>query len=115
MIINRHDNNANPPQMTIYMRTSAVGESSAGETTQPASSRTNLSKAQPPRPDEKTVVIDMKNKHSSDILENFIAETQAKVLQPTSAEIAEIQSLETMSKQANVDKERVRTLRAEKK
>lgn len=99
--------------MTIYMRTSATP--STAETSQPASSRTNLSKAQPPTADEKIVTIDMKNKHSSDILEYFLAETRAKVLQPTNAEIAEIQSLEAMNKQAVLDRERVRALRAEKK
>lgn len=57
----------------------------------------------------------MKNKHSSDILEYFLAETRGKALQPTSAEIAEIQHLEGMNKHAIVDRERVRTLRAEKK
>ncbi|OAQ72930.1 50S ribosomal protein Mrp49 [Pochonia chlamydosporia 170] len=113
MILNRHDSNALPPVMTIYMRTSATA--STAETSQPASSRTNLSKAQPPSADEKIVTIDMKNKHSSDILEYFLAETRAKVLQPTNTEIAEIQSLEAMNKQAVLDRERVRALRAEKK
>ncbi|KAG8405351.1 hypothetical protein J3458_022011 [Metarhizium acridum] len=123
MILNRHDDNAAPPIMTIYMRASGGTSSSsssssaaaAAETSQPASSRNNLSKAQPPGADEKVVTIDMRNRHSSDILEFFLAETRARALQPTSAEIAEIQSLEAMKKQGNVDRERVRALRAEKK
>ncbi|KID95745.1 Ribosomal protein/NADH dehydrogenase domain protein, partial [Metarhizium majus ARSEF 297] len=115
MILNRHDDNAAPPVMTIYMRASAGTSSSAAETSQPASSRTNLSKAQPPGADEKVVTIDMRNRHSSDILEFFLAETRARALQPTSAEIAEIQSLEAIKTQGGVDRERVRALRAEKK
>ncbi|KAF5137520.1 hypothetical protein E5D57_001298 [Metarhizium anisopliae] len=112
MILNRHDDNAAPPIMTIYMRASAAA---AAETSQPASSRTGLSKAQPPGADEKVVTIDMRNRHSSDILEFFLAETRARALQPTSAEIAEIQSLEAIKTQGGVDRERVRALRAEKK
>ncbi|EXU99859.1 mitochondrial ribosomal protein L51 / S25 / CI-B8 domain protein [Metarhizium robertsii] len=118
MILNRHDDNAAPPVMTIYMRASAGSSSSAApaaETSQPASSRTGLSKAQPPGADEKVVTIDMRNRHSSDILEFFLAETRARALQPTSAEIAEIQSLEAIKTQGGVDRERVRALRAEKK
>lgn len=117
MILNRHDDNAAPPVMTIYMRASAGSSSGApaAETSQPASSRTGLSKAQPPGADEKVVTIDMRNRHSSDILEFFLAETRARALQPTSAEIAEIQSLEAIKTQGGVDRERVRALRAEKK
>lgn len=114
MILNRHDDNAAPPVMTIYMRASAAA-ATAAETSQPASSRTGLSKAQPPGADEKVVTIDMRNRHSSDILEFFLAETRARALQPTSAEIAEIQSLEAIKTQGGVDRERVRALRAEKK
>jgi large subunit ribosomal protein MRP49 len=115
MILNRHDNNALPPLMTIYMRTAAASAAAAETSTQPASSRTDLSKAQAPAPHEKIVTIDMRNKHSSDILESFLAETQAKALQPTGEEIAEMQNLEALKKQGLVDRERVRALRAEKK
>ena len=113
MIVNRHDQNQTAPLMTIYLRTTAQAGSELSS--QPSSSRTNLSKAQPPGADENTVTIDMKGKHSSDILEYFIAETRAKPLQPTREEIAELQSLESEAKQANVDRERIRQLRAEKK
>ncbi|TWU78672.1 hypothetical protein ED733_005778 [Metarhizium rileyi] len=115
MILNRHDNNAIPPLMTIYMRASSGPGSSTTETAQPASSRTNLSKAQPPAAGEEILTINMKSRHSSDILESFLAETRAKPLPPTSADVAEIQNLEAMNKKGSVDRERVRTLRAEKK
>ncbi|KAK2591196.1 hypothetical protein QQS21_011104 [Conoideocrella luteorostrata] len=114
MIINRHDNNQSNPLLTIYLRTKSTTSNDA-PSTQPASSRTNLSKAQPPASDEKTVTIDMKNKHSSDILEYFMAETRAKPLQASNEEIAEMQHLEGMKKEADISRERVRQLRAEKK
>ncbi|KND94203.1 hypothetical protein TOPH_01076 [Tolypocladium ophioglossoides CBS 100239] len=120
MIVNRHGQSQTPPTMTVYLRTNSqptsTDSSAAAEShAQPSSSRTNLSKAQPPSPDERAVNIDMKDKHSSDILEFFMAETRAKALQPTKEEIAEMQGLEAMKKQAVVDRERVRQLRAEKK
>ncbi|RFU80966.1 ribosomal mrp49 [Trichoderma arundinaceum] len=116
MIVNRHDQNQLPPTMTIYLRKPNSSTAASSEPlAQPSSSRTNLSKAQPPTADERVVHIDMTNKHSSHILEFFMAETRAVPLQPTNEEIAEMQSLETLRKNADVDRERVRQLRLEKK
>ncbi|KOS22682.1 putative 54S ribosomal protein [Escovopsis weberi] len=114
MIVNRHDQNQNPATMTIYFRKPDV-PAEPDAPTQPASSRTNLSKAQAPNSDERAVRIDMTNKHSSHILDFFMAETRAIALQPTVEQIAEMQSLEALRKQAATDRERVRLLRAEKK
>ncbi|KYK55742.1 putative ribosomal protein MRP49 [Drechmeria coniospora] len=121
MIVNRHGQNQTPPAMTIYLRTTGDAPSSDSTTAipehhmQPASSRTGLSKAQPPNPGERVVRIDMKGKHSSDILEFLVAETRATVLKPAAEDIAEMQALEAMKKQAVIDGERVRQLRAERK
>ncbi|PTB43413.1 hypothetical protein M441DRAFT_372192 [Trichoderma asperellum CBS 433.97] len=116
MIVNRHDQNQLPPTMSIYLRKSDSSAAASSEPlAQPSSSRTNLSKAQPPTADERVVHIDMSNKHSSHILEFFMAETRAVPLQPTNEEIAEMQALETLRKNADVDRERVRQLRLEKK
>ncbi|KAL7923004.1 mitochondrial ribosomal protein L51 [Trichoderma austrokoningii] len=113
MIVNRHDQNQQPPTMSIYLRNSDAASSEPPA--QPSSSRTNLSKAQPPTADERVVHIDMAGKHSSHILEFFMAETRAVPLQPTTEEITEMQALETLRKNAEVDRERVRQLRLEKK
>ncbi|PON25953.1 hypothetical protein TGAM01_v205390 [Trichoderma gamsii] len=116
MIVNRHDQNQLPPIMSIYLRKSDASPPASSEPlAQPSSSRTNLSKAQPPTADERVVHIDMANKHSSHILEFFMAETRAVPLQPTNEEIVEMQALETLRKNADVDRERVRQLRLEKK
>ncbi|UKZ54722.1 hypothetical protein TrVGV298_008534 [Trichoderma virens] len=116
MIVNRHDQNQLPPTMSIYLRKAGSSAPASSEPlAQPSSSRTNLSKAQPPTADERVVHIDMTNKHSSHILEFFMAETRAVPLQPTNEEIAEMQALETLRKNADVDRERVRLLRLEKK
>lgn len=118
MIVNRHDQNETAATMSIYLRnasTSAPAAATSEPLSQPASSRTNLSRAQPPTADERVVHIDMKNKHSTHILEFFMAETRAVPLQPTKEEITEMQALEAQRKQADQDRERVRQLRAEKK
>lgn len=113
MIVNRHDQMQNPPLMTIYLRNS--GSATPEPLSQTPSSRTNISKAQPPASDERTIQIDMKDKRSAQILEFFMAETGAVPLQPTPEEIAEMRQLETMQKQGTADRERVGRIRAEKK
>lgn len=113
MIVNRHDQTKTSPLMTIYLRN--AGSATTESYSQTPSSRTNLSKAQAPSADERTVQIDMKDKQSSQILEFFMAETKAVPLQPTPEEIAEIQELDKMRKQSNADRERVGRVRAEKK
>ncbi|CAM1503876.1 Fc.00g014670.m01.CDS01 [Cosmosporella sp. VM-42] len=114
MIVNRHTQNDLKPTLSIYLRSA---DAAAAPTTrsQPASSRDNLSKAQLPDADERVVHIDMKDKHSGHILEYFLAETRAVVLQPTKEEIKELQELEAMRKEAEVSRERMKRLREEKK
>ena len=118
MIVNRHRQNETPPKMTIYLR-KGDGPSSSSPPSQPVaqppSSNVGLSKAQPPAPFERVVEIDMQNKHSSQILEYFMAETRAVPLKPTEAEIAEIQSLEALGKQSEYDRKYLQGVRAEKK
>lgn len=116
MIVNRHDQNDAASVMTIYLRNAdANANSPADATTQPPSSRSNMSKAQAASPSERIVQIDMKNKHSSHILEYLLAETRAVPSQPTTEEIAEMQDLEALRKQADYDRTRVRQVREEKK
>lgn len=57
----------------------------------------------------------MKDKHSSHILDYFIAETRATPVQPTEEDIAEMKDLEAMKKQGNLDRERVKRDRLELK
>jgi large subunit ribosomal protein MRP49 len=121
MIVNRHSDNERAPVMTIYLRknpfasTTSTPSEAPAPFIQPASSRTDLSKAAAPTADERIVTIDMQNKHSSHILEFFMAETRAIVLQPTPEDISEMQQLEALNKQGRVDRERMKRLREEKK
>ncbi|KAK7417177.1 hypothetical protein QQX98_004780 [Neonectria punicea] len=114
MIVNRHTQNSQQPTLSIYLRKPDAGAAPATRS-QPASSRDNLSKAAAPDADERVVTIDMTKKHSSHILEFVLAETKATVIHPTTDEIRELQELEAMRKQADVDRDRVKRLREEKK
>lgn len=113
VIVNRHSEQAQHPLLTIYVR--KPDTTAPATRSQPASSRDNLSKATQPDADERIIQFDMKDKHSNNILEYFLAETRAVVLQPTPDEIKELQEIEALRKQAEVDRERVKKLREEKK
>lgn len=114
MIVNRHRDNARSPVMTVYLRQSS-GDASAPAPVQPPSSWSDLSKAQPPAANERTVTINMKDRHSSQILELLVAETRAVPLTPTPEEVKEMQSLKQLDEQSKKDQERVLSDRMEKK
>jgi large subunit ribosomal protein MRP49 len=113
MIVNRHRQNETPPKMTIYLRNGDAGSVDGAPSSQPASSTANLSKAQPPTPQERVVELDMQNKHSSQILEYFLAETRAVPLRPTEAEKTEMQELAALKVQSEASRARMRARRAE--
>ncbi|TQV97646.1 hypothetical protein V2A60_006614 [Cordyceps javanica] len=112
MIVNRHSQNDQAPTMTVYLRTG--GDATAPSTPQPASSRVGLSKAQAPASNERVVHIDMKDKHSSNILEQLIAQVGAVPLRPTAEDTAEWQSLEELRKMSNASRDRINAIKAEK-
>ncbi|KAH6676058.1 50S ribosomal protein Mrp49 [Plectosphaerella plurivora] len=115
MIVNRKDNNEGAATMTIYFRNAATA---AGETVnriQPPSSAMDTSKAVAPAADERVVKIDMKNKHSDDILRQFMAETQAKPVEHTPEQLQEIEAVEEFIVQAEKDRTVVQNYRDEVK
>ncbi|RDA94262.1 hypothetical protein CP533_0611 [Ophiocordyceps camponoti-saundersi (nom. inval.)] len=108
MIVNRHDHNESPPIMTIYFRspTAKPVDGSESLSDQLSSSRQNLAKALPPGKDETTVKIDMKGKHSDEILELFLAETKATTIPISDNDVEEMKALETMKRRTAADRER---------
>ncbi|RBR24113.1 uncharacterized protein FIESC28_03013 [Fusarium coffeatum] len=114
MIVNRHNQNQKKPTLSIYLRKPDASTPAPETRSQPASSRSNLSKATPPDADEKIITVDMTEKHSSHILEFVLAETRAVPLKPTKEEIRELQEIDAMARQAEVDRARMRGLREEK-
>jgi large subunit ribosomal protein MRP49 len=115
MIVNTHQRNNKSPVMSIYMRQAEASSPADAPAIQTTSSRTGKSKAPAPGPNERVVTIDMKDKHSSHILDFFVAETRAAVVNPTKEDIKEMQAMEAFKRKAVVDRERVRQLLAEKK
>ncbi|RDA84761.1 hypothetical protein CP532_6943 [Ophiocordyceps camponoti-leonardi (nom. inval.)] len=108
MIVNRHNDNKSPPIMTIYFGPPTVNPASGPvpSSDQLSSSRQNLAKALPPGKDERTVKIEMKDKHSNEILNMFLAETKADVIPISDSDVEEMQALETMKRLAAAARER---------
>ncbi|KAF6816869.1 hypothetical protein CSOJ01_02800 [Colletotrichum sojae] len=105
MIVNRKHNNEGSAIMSVYFST--------GNPIDPAtlpqlpSSAQDQSKAPNPTEGERVVKIDMKNKHSSDILERFLSETEAKPVLPTPEEQEEMRQIEELRAKAEKDRQRV--------
>ncbi|KAJ6781308.1 hypothetical protein PWT90_07086 [Aphanocladium album] len=112
MIVNRHSQNEQTPTMTVYIRSAKDGIPFT--TVQAASSRVGLSKAQPPASNERMVKIDMKDKQSTNILEQLIAQVGAVPLRPTPEDTTEWQSLEELRKESNASRDRMNAIKAEK-
>ncbi|KAH8178021.1 mitochondrial ribosomal protein l51 / s25 / CI-B8 domain-containing protein [Sarocladium implicatum] len=106
MIVNRHNVNSRSPLMTIYFRKPDSPQPSQPPP-QPTSSLTDFSKAQPPAEHERVVTIDMKDKHSSHILDYFIAETRATPVAPSAEDLEEMKSLERLRQQGEIDREKI--------
>lgn len=114
MIVNRHPETAVSPLMSIYLRNSTPSTTDA-PFIQPMSSREGLSKAAAASPHERIVTIDMKDKHSSQILEQLLAETRAVPYEASAQDLTEMQALERGKKRSAKDRSRVQTVRDEKK
>ncbi|RCI17371.1 hypothetical protein L249_2409 [Ophiocordyceps polyrhachis-furcata BCC 54312] len=117
MIVNRHNDNKSPPIMTIYFGSPTAQPASGPvpSSDQLSSSRQNLAKALPPGKDERTVKIEMKDKHSDEILDMFLAETKATAIPTTDSDVEEMQALETMKRMAAAARERRKLEKEQKK
>lgn len=116
MIVNRHDQNSVRPVMTIYMRDQSKPPTdypAPPVPTQPPSSCSNISKALPPAPGERIVEIDMTMRLSTEILQLFMAETQAEAISPSEADLADMQALDAYHKQSALDRARMTKQREE--
>lgn len=99
MVVNRKPNQEGTATMSIYFNLPPDAERDADAPTtriQPTSSTHNTSKAPAPSADERVVRIDMKHKHSDEILRLFMLETGARQLEMTEEEKAEGQELEKL-------------------
>jgi large subunit ribosomal protein MRP49 len=113
MIVNRKPEVGGPATMTLYFRPDGATTSSIG--IDPVSSLDGTSKAPEPSPSERVVTIDMKARHSTNILEEFMEKTGATPVVPSSQEEGQIARVEEMARQGEFDRQRVRRLLNEKK
>jgi len=105
MVVNRTHNNAGPARLTVYMR------DGSGEPVDvnnfPTTSWSNpVSKAPAPAKGEKAVVINMKNRHSSQILSEFLQTTGAVQVKPTPQEEQEQDEIRELLRKAAADSAR---------
>lgn len=114
MIVNRKPTNEGPAIMSVYFN---AGTKPIDPATLPQypSSPSDQSKAPTPVEGERVVKIDMKGKHSEEILERFIAETAALAVEPTPEELREMEEVEKLRAKAEKDREAVAKIREEAK
>ncbi|KAF4582054.1 Ribosomal protein/NADH dehydrogenase domain protein [Ophiocordyceps camponoti-floridani] len=116
MIVNRHTNNESSPTLTIYFRTGpAQLKNGTQSSVELASSCKGLSPPRPPQENERVEKIDMRDLHSSAILESFFSMTGATRLAPSESDLEEMRVLETLKKNAAMARERTSAENAKKK
>lgn len=106
MIVNRSKSTEGPAIMSIYFRKPGVEpiKNTIPLAAQPHSSTENETPAWPPNDDERVETIEMKNVHSDNILEQFLAKTQATLVQPTPDEQVEIRQVKDLKERGEVDR-----------
>ena len=111
MIVNRTPSAASPAKMTLYFKTDAPKPPDAPAVRiQPGSSGIGESTAQPPAWDERIVQIDMKHKHSDDILAAFMHETKAEPVMPTAEDEEALRKFEKLDELAAKDRARMKKI-----
>ncbi|KAL0940970.1 mitochondrial 54S ribosomal protein mL61 [Colletotrichum truncatum] len=114
MIVNRKSNNEGAAVMSVYFNTGAT-PLDPSTLPQLPSSAIDQSKAPAPVEGERVVKIDMKNKRSEEILERFLAETEANPVRPTPEEEAEMKEIEALRIKSEKDRQLVAKIRDEAK
>lgn len=116
MIVNRTEDQAGPAKMTLYFRDGSSDAATTPDDPETVSSSEGVAKAPEPAQGERTVAIDMKASHSTNILKEFMEKTGAVPVAPTPQEEAEMRDAEELEKRGEVDRERMRrALEAERR
>ncbi|GJD01758.1 50s ribosomal protein mrp49 [Colletotrichum higginsianum] len=115
MVVNRKANVEGTAIMSVYFSTTDAPVDPS-TLPQPSSSAIDNSKApQPLEGVERVVKIDMKNKHSEEILSHFLAETKAEAILPGPEDENEMKAVEELKAKGEVDRQRNRKIREEEK
>lgn len=106
MTVKRVDKQDGPALMTIHF-TDAESAANTGpavsSTTQPHTSSAPVSTSISAAPTERTATINMKHRHSTEILSQFMALTKAKALEPTAKDLELAQEVEERKMQTEKD------------
>ena len=108
MIVNRRKDTEGPATMTLYFRQQDSAQPTDANMNQQSSSFEGHSPAAEPSEGERTVVINMKDMHSSMILKEVLEKTGAVPVPPTPQDEAELQEMKDLEQRATVDQTRVK-------
>ncbi|CZS98631.1 related to ribosomal protein MRP49 [Rhynchosporium agropyri] len=106
MTVNRTNDQTGPALMTIHFTTPEAAETikteiSSTTTKQTSSAPVAATKAGPPT--ERTEVINMKHRPESEILDQLLAVTRARVLKPTAEDLRQVQEIEEQDARSERD------------
>jgi large subunit ribosomal protein MRP49 len=118
MTVNRTTNQTGPALMTVHLTSPKAAATINPEISSTTDKQTSTgpvpeSKAGPPT--ERTEVINMKHRHDSEILEQLLRLTKAKVVRPTAEEQREIQEMEEQNAKSERDATMMAKVNAKKK
>lgn len=108
MVVNRTTNQEGPATLTLYFR--EPGATLSSEVPQPSSSSEGFSKAPAPAEGERVLMIDMKNRHSTAILKEFMDKSGAVAVKPTAQDEADLAAVEELEARSKIDEARVRKM-----
>ncbi|KAL2073383.1 hypothetical protein VTL71DRAFT_10707 [Oculimacula yallundae] len=106
MTVNRTNDQSGPALMTIHFTTPEAAENIKTEISSTTSKQTSsapvaATKAGPPT--ERTETINMKHRPESEILDQLLAITRARVLKPTAEELRQVQEIEEQDARSERD------------
>ena len=113
MVVNRSSDQNGPAVMTIYFRDDK--EATPSETRFPMSAADGSSPAPKPAKGERIVTIDMKNRKSNVILNEFLTVTGAVPLKPTAKDEEEFREFEDLARKSEMDRARIQKINDAKK
>lgn len=106
MVVNRIEDQEGPAMLTLYFR--EPGATLRSDVPQPSSSTEGFCKAPAPAEGERAVTIDMKNRHSTAILKEFMDKSGAVRIKTTPQDEATLAEVEEREANAVVDREMIR-------
>lgn len=108
MVVNRSTDQEGPAKMVLYFR--EPGATLKTDAPQPSSSAEGLAKAPKPAEGERVVTIDMKNRHSDAILQEFMTKSGAVLVVPTAQDEAELLAAKDLEEKGTADRVRIKQL-----